>query len=117
MTTAISPTRRTAHYFAVIEAIARRLEREDLVERKSYPVEPGHYFDPCQYCEGRQAPAALNWHWDRHDSTTDGSAESCAGWTCAHAVLSEAEQDSEPEGITVEHPVLVVPTYPEAMAA
>lgn len=117
MTTAVLPSRRTQHYFAVIEAIARRLEREDRVERKSYVVESDFHFDPCKYCEGRQAPAVLGWMWDRHDSTTDGLAESCAGWSCAHAVLSEAEQDSEPEGITVEHPVLVVPNYPEAMAA
>jgi hypothetical protein len=115
--TAVRSTRRAEHYFAVVEAIARRLEREDMIERKSYAVEADFHFDPCPYCDGRQAPAALNWMWDRHDATVDGSAECCPKWACVRAVLSEAEQDSDPEGITVEYPVLVVPTYPEAMAA
>jgi hypothetical protein len=117
VTAAISPTRRTQHYFAVVEAIARRLEREELIERKSYVVEVDYHFDPCRYCEGHQSPAVLGWWWDRHDATTDGAAECCPKWGCVRAVLGEAEQDSDPEGITVEYPVLVVPTYPEAMAA
>lgn len=117
MITAVRSTRRAEHYFAVVEAIARRLEREDMVERRSYAVEADFHFDPCLFCEGHQSPAVLNWHWDRHDATVDGSAECCPKWGCVRAVLSEAEQDSEPEGITVEHPVLIAPTPAEQMAA
>lgn len=116
MSTAL-PTKRMAHWFALIEAIARRLEREELVERHAYEVEPDCGFDPCGYCDERQGPAVLDWSWARHDSHSDGGAQTCAKWACIRAALSEAEQDAEPENIVVEYPVLVAPVYAEAMAA
>lgn len=96
--------------------IAHRLEREELVERHSYEVSPDCKFPACKYCEGLQDDAVLSWSWYRADATTDGCADSCINLECCRAVLSEAEQDADPENIVVEHPVIVLPNTP-AIAA
>jgi hypothetical protein len=103
--------------FDLAHLVAEHLHRDEHIAREWYPVEPHHSFDECKYCQFEPAPAVLLWHWDRHDATTDGSADSCANWGCAVAVLSEAQEESTPEGITVEYPILIVPTPVEQMAA
>ncbi len=104
------------HRYDDAEAVVRRLEREELVSRDSYEVEPDHYYPPCQYCDCEQGEACLSWHWYRWDSTEDGNADTCIRWECCRAALSEAEQDADPENIVVEHPVVVIP-IPHAIAA
>jgi hypothetical protein len=95
---------------------AHRLEREQLIERHEYEVSPGHKFPACGYCEGVQGEAVLSWTWERWDSTSNGCADCCCSSACCKAVLSEAEQDTDPENILVEHPVVVLPNTP-AIAA
>lgn len=95
---------------------AHRLEREQLIERQEYEVTPWQQFPLCEYCDEGQHDAVLSWSWDRRDATTDGSADCCLDEHCCKAVLSEAEQDADPENILVEHPVVVIPNTP-ALAA
>jgi|SRR5882757_8383741 len=99
------------------QLVARHLQRDEHVNRESYEVSVRHDFAPCDYCAGEQRPAILGWWWNRPGATTDGSAETCADWDCVRAVLSEALEDSKPEGITVEHPVLAAPVHEDRRAA
>lgn len=103
--------------FDLAHLVAEHLHREEHVERESYEVDARHEFALCDYCEDDQHPAVLGWWWNRPGATTDGSAETCASHDCVQAVLAEALQDSQPEGITVEHPVLAAPVHEARRAA
>ena|ERR1700756_4440483 len=104
------------HSYGDAEATARRLEREELIERCAYEATPGGDFPACEYCDGIQGEAVLSWCWRRWDSTSNGGANCCCRWECCRAVLSEAELDADPEDILVEHPIYT-PTAPPALAA
>jgi hypothetical protein len=104
------------HTYGDAEAVARRLEREQLITRSSYEVGPNKNYQLCRYCDCEQGDACLSWHWYRWDSPEDGTADSCIRWECCRAVLSEAEQDADPENICVEFPIVVFPARP-ALAA
>lgn len=95
----------TGHLYDEAEAMARRLEREDLIERASYEPLPSHHFALCPYCPGIQLDAMLSWNWGT------GSAESCSTLECAHAALDEALDDgADPENIKLTHPIFTLPT-------
>lgn len=106
----------SGHVYDDAADTAHRLEREELVERRDYEVAPGKEFPACEYCDGPQGEAVLTWSWERWDSTANGCAECCCSWSCCRAVLSEAEQDTDPENIRVEHPVVVIPNIPAQAA-
>ena len=96
----------THDQYSLAEMVARRLEREERIERHPYDVPANFHFDLCEWCDGEQHPALFDWQWDRIGAVTDGHARSCGGWDCARKVLSFAQAEAYPEGVSLEHAVL-----------
>jgi hypothetical protein len=104
----------SADYLAAITA-TRQLVREDLVESTPYHATPATSYDACDWCELEPVqPAMISLWWTRGRNERDGYATCCATLHCLHAAVRAALEESDPEQVTIEYPVLSAASLPRA---